>query len=150
VDGKLSRVKIDSSNTGKIEHAFDFLFEHSWYIALGIYLSKNYAMLPVLLSTFVVLFDSFSYYCEEAFGKAIKSRPLADYGRIEQLFRKFDGRKNSYIIFILLGVLLNELIWSLVAIFAWSLISAAFYSSRTIKHLYALDHKKTEIRNSAI
>ncbi len=150
VDGKLSRVKIASSNTGEIEHAFDFLFEHSWYIALGIYLSKNYAMLPVLLSTFVVLFDSFSYYCEEAFGKAIKSRPLADYGRIEQLFRKFDGRKNSYIIFILLGVLLNEPIWSLVAIFAWSLISAAFYSSRTIKHLYALDHKKTEIRNSAI
>ncbi|MBU3901805.1 MAG: NTP transferase domain-containing protein, partial [Candidatus Thermoplasmatota archaeon] len=35
VDGKLSRVKIATSNIGKMEHAFDFLFEHSWYIALA-------------------------------------------------------------------------------------------------------------------
>jgi choline kinase/phosphatidylglycerophosphate synthase len=139
VDGKLSRVKIASSNIGKMEHAFDFLFEHSWYIALAIYLSGNYGILPILLSTFIVLFDGFSHYCGQAFGKAIKDRSLADYGRIERLFRKFDGRKNSYIIFILTGVLLNAPFWSLVAIFVWSLVSAIFYSSRTIWHLYLSD-----------
>ncbi len=109
VDGKLSRVKISSSNIGKLEHAFDFLFEHSWYIALAIYLSKDYGISAILLCTFILLFDGFSHYCGQAFGKAIKHRPLEDYGRIEQLFRKFDGRKNSYIIFILIGVLLNVL-----------------------------------------
>jgi len=139
VDGKLSRVKIASSNIGKTEHAFDFLFEHSWYIALAIYLSGNYGILPILLSTFIVLFDSFSHYCGQAFGKAIKDRPLADYGRIEQLFRKFDGRKNSYIIFILIGILLNAPFWSLVVVCVWSLVSAIFYSSRTIRHLYLSD-----------
>lgn len=135
VDGKLSRVKIASSNIGKMEHAFDFLFEHSWYIALAIYLSGDYGISPILLCTFIVLFDSFSHYCGQAFGKGIKSRPLADYGRTEQLFRKFDGRKNSYIIFILIGILLNAPFLSLVAIFVWSLVSAIFYSSRTVKHL---------------
>ena len=139
VDGKLSRVKIASSNVGKMEHAFDFLFEHSWYIALAIYLSKTYGILPILLSTFIPLFDGFSHYCAQAFGKAIKGKPLADYGRIERLFRKFDGRKNSYIIFILIGVLVNAPFWSLVTIFVWSLVSAIFYSSRVILHLYRTD-----------
>jgi len=139
VDGKLSRVKIAFSNIGKMEHAFDFLFEHSWYIALAVYLSEAYGMSAILLCTFIPLFDGFSHHCGGAFGKGIKSRPLADYGRTEQLFRKFDGRKNSYIIFILIGVLLNAPYWSLAAIFAWSLASAIFYSSRTALHLYRTD-----------
>jgi len=139
VDGKLSRVKIASSNIGEMEHAFDFLFEHSWYIALAIYLSEAYGISAILLCTFVILFDSFSHYCEQAFEKAIKGHPLPDYERTEQLFRKFDGRKNSYIIFILIGVLLNIPFWSLVTIFVWSLISAIFYCSRTILHLYRTD-----------
>lgn len=142
VDGKLSRVKLSSSNIGKMEHAFDFLFEHSWYIALAIYLSNTFGTMTVLLSTFTLLFDGFSNYCEGAFGKVIKNRRLQDYGRIERLFRKFDGRKNSYIIFILIGVLLNAPFWSLVAIFVWSLVSAIFYSSRTVKHLHCMDYKK--------
>lgn len=142
VDGKLSRLKIASSNIGKMEHAFDFLFEHSWYIALAIYLSKTHGTSAILLCTFILLFDGFSHYCGQAFGKAIKDRPLADYGRIEQLFRKFDGRKNSYIIFILIGILLNVPFWSLIAIFVWSSVSAIFYSLRAIKHMYAMERKK--------
>jgi len=142
VDGKLSRIKLASSNIGRMEHAFDFLFEHSWYIALAIYLSKLFSPSVILLPTFVVLFDSFSSHCGRVFGKAIKDRPLADYGRIEQLFRKFDGRKNSYIVFILVGVLLNRPFWSLAAIAVFSCISAVFYCSRTMKHMYLLDIKK--------
>jgi len=139
VDGKLSRVKIASSNIGEMEHAFDFLFEHSWYIALAVYLSEAYGPSAILLCTFTLLFDGFSHHCGGAFGGAIKSRPLADYGRTEQLFRKFDGRKNSYIIFILIGVLLNAPYWSLAAIFTLSSVSAIFYSSRTFLHLYRPD-----------
>jgi len=142
VDGKLSRVKIASSNIGKMEHAFDFLFEHSWYIALAFYLSKTYGISAILLSTFILMFDSFSHYCGQAFGKGLKQRPLADYGRIEQLFRKFDGRKNSYIIFILIGVLLNVPFYSLLAITLWSFISAGFYCLRAMKHLHMLDQEK--------
>ena len=139
VDGKLARVRMSSSNIGEMETAFDYLFEHSWYIALAIYLSNAFGAMPVLLSTFILLFDGFSYYSARVFGKAIKSRELEDYGRIEQLFRKFDGRKNSYIIFILIGVLLNAPFWSLVAISVWSSVSAIFYSLRTISHLHSID-----------
>jgi len=143
VDGKLSRIKMSSSNIGKMEHAFDFLFEHSWYVALAIYLSKVHSI-AILLSVFIILFDGFSHYRGQAFGKAIKNRPLADYSRIEQLFRKFDGRKNSYIIFILISILLNAPFWSLVAVAFWSFVSAGFYCVRTMKYLYIMDHKKYE------
>jgi len=142
VDGKLSRVKLAPPNIGRMEHAFDFLFEHSWYIAFAIYLSKAYGMSAILLCALILLFDSFSYYCGIAFGQTIKDRPLADYGRAEQIFRRFDGRKNSYILFILLAVVLNVPFYSLAAITAWSFISAVFYCSRTIKHMYAVDRKK--------
>jgi len=145
VDGKLSRVKLASSNTGKMEHAFDFLFEHSWYIALAIYLSETYGLSAILLSAFILLFDGFSSACGRVFAGAIKNRPLADYGRIEQVFRKFDGRKNSYILFILVGALLNAPFYSLVAITLLSLISALFYCSRTMKYLYAVDNRKTSL-----
>lgn len=145
VDGKLSRIKIVSSNIGKMEHPFDFLFEHSWYIALAIYLSETYGVSAILLGIFIVLFDSFSSHCGHVFAGAIRNRPLQDYGRIEQVFRKFDGRKNSYILFILVGTLLNAPFYSLVAIAVLSLISALFYCSRTIKYLYAVDNRKISL-----
>ncbi len=45
-----------------MEHAFDFLFEHSWYLALAFYLTHTHGTTPVMLAAFIVLFDSFAYY----------------------------------------------------------------------------------------
>ncbi|MBC8183828.1 NTP transferase domain-containing protein [candidate division KSB1 bacterium] len=144
VDGKLSRVKLSSSNIGKMEHAFDFLFEHSWYIALAFYLSKTCGTLAILLTTFIVLFDGFTHFCGQGFGKAYKGCALSDYGKLERIFRKFDGRKNSYIIFILVGVLFNVPFYSLIAVTFWSFVSALFYCVRTMKHLYVMDSEEYE------
>ena len=94
------------------------------------------------LCTFILLFDGFFHYCGIAFGKVIKNRPLEDYGKIERAFRKFDGRKNSYIIFILIGVLVGVPFYSLIAVTLWSFISAVFYSLRAIKHMHAVESGK--------
>jgi len=143
VDGKLSRVKISSSKTGKMEHAFDFLFEHSWYVALAFYLSKTYGLTSIMLATLILLFDGFSHYCQQAFEQVKKGHQMVDYGELERTFRKFDGRKNTYIILILFGVLLNVPFYSLVAITFWSFVSAGFYCLRAMKHLYDLDQKES-------
>ena len=142
VDGKLSRVKISSSKTGKMEHAFDFLFEHSWYIALAFYLSKTYGLTSIMLATLILLFDGFSHYCQRAFEEVKKDYQLVDYGELERTFRKFDGRKNTYIILILFGVLLNVPFYSLIAITSWSFVSAGFYCLRAMKHLHMIDRKE--------
>ena len=143
VDGKLSRIKISSSHIGKMEHAFDFLFEHSWYIALGLYLSKTHGIISIVLATLVLLHDGFSHYCQQAFADAKNSHQLVDFGKLEKKFRRFDGRKNSYIIFILFGVILHMPYYSLIAITCWSFISAAFYCLRVMKHLHVMDQKET-------
>ena len=143
VDGKLSRIKISSSHIGKMEHAFDFLFEHSWYIALGLYLSKTHGIISIVLATLVLLHDGFSHYCQQAFADAKNGHPLVDFGKLEKKFRRFDGRKNSYIIFILFGVILHMPYYSLIAITCWSFISAAFYCLRVMKHLHVMDQKET-------
>ena len=142
VDGKLSRVKISSSHTGKMEHAFDFLFEHSWYIALAFYLSKAYGLTSIMLATLILLFDGFSYYSQRAFEDIKKGYQLVDYGELERTFRKFDGRKNTYIILILFGVLLNMPFYSMIIITLWSFISAGFYCLRAMKHLHMMDQDK--------
>lgn len=97
VDGKLSRVKISSSHTGKMEQTFEDI-------------KKGYQ--------------------------------LVDYGKPERTFRKFDGRKNTYIILILVGVLLNAPFYSLIIITSWSFVSAGFYCLRAMKHLHMLDRKE--------
>jgi len=142
VDGKLSRVKISSSKTGKMEHAFDFLFEHSWHIALAFYLSKTFGLTSIMLAALILLFDGFSQYCQWAFEDAEKGYQLVDYGALERKFRKFDGRKNTYIILILFGILLNVPFYSLIAITSWSFISAGFYCVRAMNHLHMMDRKE--------
>lgn len=150
VDGKLSRVKMSSSPFGKMEHAFDFLFEHSWYIALAIYLSKTYGILPIMLCMFILLFDGFSHYSQQVFEDAKRGLPLVDYGKLERVFRKFDGRKNSYIIFIIIGVILNVTFYSLIAITFWSFVSAGFYCLRAMKHLSVVENLKGPTKEMSI
>jgi phosphatidylglycerophosphate synthase len=139
VDGKLSRVKKSSSNIGKIEHAFDFLFEHSWYMALALYLSNTHGITAITLSTLIILFDGFFNFCDQAFRNAFGEVQLVDYEKLERTFRKFDGRRNTYIIFIVIGVLLKVPFYSLVAITFLSFMSSSFYCLRAMKHLHAKD-----------
>ena len=35
VDGRLARVKGTASNLGQLEHAFDLLYEHAWYVTFA-------------------------------------------------------------------------------------------------------------------
>jgi len=95
-----------------------------------------------MLATLILLFDGFSYYSQRAFEDIKKGYQLVDYGELERTFRKFDGRKNTYIILILFGVLLNMPFYSMIIITLWSFISAGFYCLRAMKHLHMMDQDK--------
>jgi len=135
VDGKLARVKLLFSKFGRLEHAFDYLFEHSWYIALALYLIREHGILPLTLCAFILFFDGFVTHITWRFEETIGVQ-LYDYSKPERIFRRFDGRKNSYIILILIGVLLGVPLYSLIAMTVLSLASAIFYGARATKHLY--------------
>lgn len=145
LDGKLARVKMETSKLGSLEHSFDLLFEFSWFIALSWFLySATQSVIPLILCIFIILFIAFYRHVYDQFGKAT-GRSLDDSGDFERKFKRIAGRRNLYNIPILIGVLLvplhslNALIFSLTFVLFQSGITAIVYSVRAIKHLQAMD-----------
>ncbi len=139
VDGKLARAKNQTSKLGKMEHAFDLLFEFTWLIALALFLHRNSGeSLPLILCMFSILFISFYRYCYDTFSRTMGTS-LDIYGDFEKAFRRIAGRRNLYNIHILIGVLLGVPLYSLMSITAHSGLTAIIYAWRTAKHLRAAD-----------
>jgi len=149
LDGKLARVKLKTSKIGSLEHSFDLLFEFSWFIALSWFLFRSTgSSAPLILCIFIILFIAFYRHVYDQFRRAM-GKSLDDSGGFERKFKKIAGRRNLYNIPILVGILLvplyslDALIYSLVFIFLHSGITAVLYSLRAMKHMRAVDYKKT-------
>jgi len=147
LDGKLARVKLKTSKLGSLEHSFDLLFEFSWFVALSWFLFRSTGSnTPLVLCIFIILFIAFYRHVYDQFRRTM-GRSLDDSGNFERKFRRIAGRRNLYNIPILVGVLLvpifslKALIYSLTFILFHSVITAVVYSSRAVKHMYAMDRK---------
>jgi len=64
---------------------------------------------------------------------------LADYTPFDRLFRRFDGRRNIYTIYILLGALFGVPFYALAAIALHAFVTGAVYVVRAAKHLHDAD-----------
>jgi len=147
VDGKLARAKNQTSRLGKMEHAFDLLFEFTWLITLALYLQRSMGdSLPLILASFSMLFISFYRYCYDTFSRTM-GRSLDIYGDFERIFRRLAGRRNLYNIHILIGVLLGLPLYSLVSITTHAMITAIIYAWRTAKHLHGADIREARDNN---
>ena len=141
LDGKLARAKNQTSKLGKMEHAFDLLFEFTWLISLALFLHRiSGDSSPLILSMFSILFISFYRYCYDTFSRTMGTS-LDIYGDFEKAFRRIAGRRNLYNIHILIGVLLGVPLYSLMTITAHSGLTAIIYAWRTAKHLHASDRE---------
>lgn len=139
LDGKLARVRNQTSRLGVLEHSFDLLFEFSWFIALALYLYRSTGEAAGLVYCLgIILFVSFYRHTYDQFGKAM-GRSLDDSGRFERAFRRVAGRRNLYNIPILASILLGSPLHSLVFIFYHALITAVVYAWRAMKHMRAAD-----------
>ncbi len=139
VDGKLARAKNKTSKLGKMEHAFDLLFEFTWLISLALFLHRTTGNpLPLILCMFSLLFISFYRYCYDTFSRTM-GVSLDIYGEFERVFRRVAGRRNLYNIHILIGILFGVPLYSLMSITVHAGITALIYAWRTAKHLHASD-----------
>ncbi len=139
LDGKLARVKGLTSKLGELEHSFDCLYEQAWYagFAWGMYRLSG-SLLPVALGTMMLLCDAFSRHVSMQF-KQVTGVSLADYAPFDRAFRRFDGRRNTYSLHLLLSTLLGV---PLVASFTMALhaaVTAAVYAVRAALHLRRAD-----------
>ena len=149
LDGKLARIRGKLTKLGNIEHSFDFLFEQSWYIGLAWFLSSHPdefsitgigSLTPLKIALGIVLFNGFATHCYMQF-KEVMGVSLSDCAPFDRRFRRFDGRKNIYIYYILLGIILRAPVYSLFAILIHAIVTAIVYALRACKHLKEADEK---------
>jgi phosphatidylglycerophosphate synthase len=140
LDGKLARVKIETSKAGKLEHWFDALFENSWWIALAYYLQSS-GELPCAFAYLVLLMGS------EAVAGLAKwtvlsfcGRTIDEIGHINRFIRLVGGRRNIYIWIFALGILFGNPIQAFRLMAYWAAITTAVQIPRAA--LAVRDHRK--------
>ena len=138
VDGKLARIRRQTTRLGKLEHAFDLLFEFAWLIALATYLSAFWGTLPILLAAGSITLMAFYRMVYDLFSRTM-GESLDNYGPFERRFRRVAGRRNLYNIHILVFVLLGIPLWALFTIMLHASVTAAVYVVRVGMHLHAAD-----------
>lgn len=139
VDGKLARVKAMATRLGQLEHSFDLLYEQSWYIAFTwAVFNRSQQIITLAIGFIMILFDAFARHVSMQF-RQVMGMPLADYAPFDQRFRRFDGRRNIYTIYILLGVILNRPFYALLAMALHALVTGVVYAWRAALHLRAAD-----------
>jgi phosphatidylglycerophosphate synthase len=136
LDGKLARVKVETTKTGKLEHWFDALFENSWWIALAYHLQKT----GQLLGAFRYLLLLMS--AEAAAGLAkwgvirISGRSIYELGNFDRLVRLIGGRRNVYIWLFSLGLLFGSPAQAFKVIAWWGVVTAAVQVPRALTELW--------------
>ncbi|MCK4484279.1 MAG: CDP-alcohol phosphatidyltransferase family protein, partial [Candidatus Thorarchaeota archaeon] len=140
VDGKLARIRRQATRLGKLEHAFDLLFEFAWLIALATYLTASWGTLPILLAAVSITLMAFYRMVYDLFSRTM-GESLDNYGPFERRFRRVAGRRNLYNIHILVFVLLGIPLWALFTIMLHAGVTAAVYVVRVGMHLHAADRE---------
>jgi len=140
VDGKLARLKMEETKIGEMEHAFDFLFESIWILALGTYFSQAFSNnLYLILSSLIISLTGFYRFVYDRFGKITRiSLDMID--SLSKKIRRIAARRNIFNLIILLTLIINKPQLSLLIIFFLSLFTACFYTIQAYRFLK--DNKK--------
>ncbi len=142
LDGKLARARGILTKLGYIEHSFDMLYEQTWYIcfAISLYLS-GYSYLPLILGLAMLVVDSFVRHCYMQF-RLTMGKALTAYTKFDRVFARIDGRRNVYVLYMILFSWLPWLqtpLYALYAMLAHSSLTALVYAIRALQHMSTAD-----------
>ncbi len=142
LDGKLARARGILTKLGHIEHTFDMLYEQAWYLcfALSLYLMEN-SYLPLVLGLCILLTDSFVRHCYMQF-KEVMRKALTAYTSFDRVFAKVDGRRNVYVLYMMLFSWLpwpGKPLYAMYAMLIHSSVTALVYTIRAVQHMSAAD-----------
>jgi len=141
VDGKLARLRMKESKVGHIEHSFDQLYEQAIYVGAGLgaffIIGEFYVIIVILI---MLLADSFNRHCSMQYKEVMKIS-LADSSRFDQMFRRFDGRRNIYTIHLIVFGLFGYFEFSIFSMCLHAIITGIVYSIQAIRHMKKADLK---------
>ena len=132
LDGKLSRVKVETTKRGEWEHHLDYLIENSWWAAIAFQLWRS-GQFPNVFYLFALLIGS---HLLDEFAKRrakmVKGRLLDDISPFDRAFRLIAARRNVYVWILACGFLLHAFPQSYAVICGWAAFSAAVHLVRSI------------------
>src|SRR5216110_714191 len=132
LDGKQSRVKIETTKRGQWEHHLDYLIENSWWTAIAFHLWRS-GQFPNVFYFFALLIGS---HLLDEFAKRrvkmAKGRLLDDVTPFDRAFRLIAARRNVYVWILACGFLLDAFPQSYAVICGWAALSAAVHLMRSI------------------
>jgi phosphatidylglycerophosphate synthase/CTP:molybdopterin cytidylyltransferase MocA len=136
LDGKLARVKLETSKTGKLEHFFDVLFENSWWIALAFYL-QSAGKLPGAYH-YLLLLLSAEVLAKLARSSIVRSsgKSIGELSRFDRIVRLVGARRNVHVWILAVGIVLRNPAGAFVLIAWWEAITAAAHLPRAAWSLW--------------
>jgi phosphatidylglycerophosphate synthase len=132
LDGKQSRVKIETTERGKWEHHLDDLIEYSWWTAIAFQLWRS-GLFPNVFYFFTLLIGShlLDHFARRR-AKMAKGRLLDDVAPFDRAFRLIGARRNVYVWILTCGFFLHAFPQSYGVICGWAAVSAAVHLVRSI------------------
>jgi len=132
LDGKLSRVKVETTKRGEWEHHVDSFVENSWWAAIAFHLWQV-GQLPSAFYFLALLIGS---HVLDGFGKRrahrATGRRLDDVAPFDRAFRLIAARRNIYVWVLAGGFLLGAFPQSYVIICGWAAVTAAVHVMRSV------------------
>ncbi|MBV9619217.1 MAG: CDP-alcohol phosphatidyltransferase family protein [Verrucomicrobia bacterium] len=132
VDGKLARVKVETTKVGKGEHYSDAALEYSWWLTLAYSLgAANQLQHGWIYAAFIIAGDLLGKLAN-ALVAAHTGRPSHRGSEFERYFRLIGGRRDIYTAMLLIGLLVRQPGHAFAFAGWWSLISLAIQAVRTV------------------
>ena len=146
LDGKQSRVKIETTEHGKWEHHLDYLIENSWWLAIAFHLWRS-GQFPNVFYFLALLIAS--HLLTEFAKRRVKiasGRLLDDVAPFDRAFRLIAARRNVYVWILACGFLLGAFPQSYAIICGWAAVSAAVHLMRSVWICNALRRRVVDSR----
>src|SRR5437867_448795 len=125
VDGKLARLKVQMTKTGKNEHLLDYFVEMSWWGALA----HHFHTTGQVRYAYVIWLAFFASDSVERvakwFVKRRVGRSIDDVSRFDRLVRRVAGRRNIYTWLFTISLLIGAPASGFVLLCLWGMATAA-------------------------
>jgi len=133
IDGKLARLKAQTTKLGKKEHDLDYFVETSWWMALAYHFHAT----GQIRYAYVIFLAFFAFHVLERMAKkAVQrriGRNLDDFAPFDRLVRIVAGRRNIYTwlftFFLVIGAPATGFIW----LCFWGMASAVIHIFRALQ-----------------
>ncbi len=130
VDGKLARLKVETTELGQWEHAVDYAIELSWWTALAFYFSVHGLGARSWLLWFLLVGSDLAARGAKSAAKKATGRNLDDVGNFDRRFRLAAGRRNIYIWTLAIGLLVGFPGAAFQIFCCWGVVTAAVHAVR--------------------